>query len=342
MSYTLAPVSDPAEVQALLESEGLQLDPHLDYTCAVFDEGGAPIATGSCYGNTLRCFAVDGAHRGEGLLSTVLTHLCEVECQRGNLRLFLYTKGKAAPLFGDLGFYEIARTGERLVFMENRRNGFSNAVAQLAATRRPGVSGALVMNANPFTLGHQYLAEQAAAACDTLHLFVVSEDVSLVPFSVRRELVAKGVAHLPNVILHDSGPYIISNATFPSYFLGDEASVAECHARLDLAVFAKIAAALGITRRYVGEEPASQITALYNRVMAQELPKAGVACIVLPRKTAPDGQIISASTARRLLQEGAWDALAEFLPPASLAYFRSPAAAPVLAQLRQAKSFVHC
>lgn len=59
------------------------------------------------------------------------------------------------------------------------------------------------------------------------------------PFAVRRKLVEAGVAHLPNVVLHDSGPYIISNATFPSYFLKDEAAVIDGHARLDLAVFTK-------------------------------------------------------------------------------------------------------
>lgn len=133
---------------------------------------------------------------------------------------------------------------------------------ELEKTKTGGRSAALVMNANPFTLGHQYLAETAAAACDTLHLFVVSEDASLVPFAVRKKLVAEGVKHLPNVILHDSGPYIISNATFPSYFLKDEAAVIDGHARLDLAVFTRIAKALNITARYVGEEPTSQVTVL--------------------------------------------------------------------------------
>ena len=46
---------------------------------------------------------------------------------------------------------------------------------------------------------------------------------------------------------------LVSNATFPSYFLKDEAAVIDGHARLDLAVFTKIAAALNITARYVGE-----------------------------------------------------------------------------------------
>lgn len=226
----------------------------------MFDEDYHVIGTGSCFGNTLRCFAVSSDHQGEGLLNQIITHLIEVQCARGNLHLFLYTKVKSSKFFGDLGFYEIARVEDTLVFMENRRDGFGAYLRGLEKTKTEGRSAALVMNANPFTLGHQYLVETAAAACDTLHLFVVSEDASLVPFAVRKRLVAEGVRHLSNVVLHDSGPYIISNATFPSYFLKDETAVIEGHARLDLAVFTKIAAVLNVTARYVGEEPASQVT----------------------------------------------------------------------------------
>ena len=274
-----------AQIDTLLGQEGIRRDGNLDYICAMFDEEYNVIGTGS-FGNTLRCFAVSSAHQGEGLLNQIITHLIEVQCARGNMHLFLYTKVKSSRFFGDLGFYEIARVEDTLVFMENRRDGFGAYLRDLEKTRAEGKSAALVMNANPFTLGHQYLVEKAAAACDTLHLFVVSEDASLVPFAVRRKLVEAGVAHLPNVVLHDSGPYIISNATFPSYFLKDEAAVIDGHARLDLAVFTKIAAALNITARYVGEEPASQVTGLYNQIMCEQLPKAGIECVVVPRKEA--------------------------------------------------------
>lgn len=229
---------------------------------------------------------------------------------------------------------------DTLVFMENRRDGFGAYLRALEKTKTGGKSAALVMNANPFTLGHQYLVEKAAAACDTLHLFVVSEDASLVPFAVRKRLVEAGVAHLPNVVLHDSGPYIISNATFPSYFLKDEAAVIDGHARLDLAVFTKIAAALNITARYVGEEPTSQVTGLYNKIMCEQLPKAGIECIVVPRKEA-DGKAISASTVRQCLQSGDWETLKTLLPQTSLDYFRSPEAGPVLARIRSAGNVVH-
>lgn len=329
-----------AQIDALLQQEGIRRDGNLDYICAMLDENYNVIGTGSCFGNTLRCFAVSTAHQGEGLLNQIITHLIEIQCARGNLHLFLYTKVQSAKFFGDLGFYEIARVEDTLVFMENRRDGFGSYLRRLARSKTGGRSAALVMNANPFTLGHQYLVETASAACDTLHLFVVSEDASLVPFAVRKRLVAEGVAHLPNVVLHDSGPYIISNATFPSYFLKDETAVIDGHARLDLAVFTKIAAALNITARYVGEEPTSQVTGLYNKIMCEQLPKSGIDCIVIPRREA-NGKAISASTVRQCLQTGDWATLETLVPQTTLDYFQSPEAAPVLARIRNAGNVVH-
>lgn len=329
-----------SQVDDLLHREGLIRDGNLDYMCGMFDEDGQIVATGSCFGQTLRCFAVDGAHQGEGLLNTVVSHLMEVQYARGNSHLFLYTKPASAKFFGSLGFYEIARVTGSLVFMENRRTGFGNYLKALEKTKAEGISAALVMNANPFTLGHQYLVEQAAAACDTLHLFVLSEDVSFVPFAVRKRLVEAGTGHIPNVVLHDSGPYIISNATFPSYFLKDEDAVIENHARLDLAVFAKIAQTLNVTARYVGEEPTSHVTGRYNAIMAQELPKQGISCHILPRKEA-QGRPISASTVRTALREGDWQTLNAMLPPTTLAYFQTQEATPVLERIQKAEDVRH-
>lgn len=329
-----------AQIDALLQNEGITRDAHLDYICAMRDVDDEIIATGSCFGPTLRCFAVSSEHRGEGLLNEIISHLMEVQQARGNLHLFLYTKVNSAKFFGSLGFYEIARVDGTLVFMENRKSGFPNYLKNLEKTKRAGVSAALVMNANPFTLGHQYLVETAARNCDILHLFVLSEDASLVPFAVRKKLVQAGVAHIPNVVLHDSGPYIISSATFPSYFLKDEAAVIDGHARLDLAVFTRIAQALNVTHRFVGEEPTSQVTGLYNKIMAEELPKAGIQCHIIPRKEA-GGRAISASTVRVALQNGDWERLKSLVPPTTLDYFTSPEAVPVLERIRRAGNVIH-
>lgn len=344
MAYTISQVlpSDRralAQIDALLEQEGIRRDRHLDYICAMYDESQNIIATGSCFGNTLRCFAVSGSHQGEGLLNQIVTHLMSVQLERGNTRLFLYTKLSTARFFGDLGFYEIARVDNTLVFMENRRNGFSNYLKELA--RHKGErSAAIVMNANPFTLGHQYLVEKAAAEWGTVHLFLVSEDTSLVPFSVRKRLVQAGVSHLPNVQLHDTGPYIISSATFPSYFLKEENAVIRGQALLDLAVFTQIAHTLDISCRYVGEEPTSRVTGLYNEIMERELPKAGIECRVIPRLEL-EGEPVSASTVRRILRDGNWAGLRRLVPPATYDYFTSEEASPVLERIRQTGDVAH-
>ena len=217
--------------------------------------------------------------------------------------------------------------------------GHAAASTDGSGTSDPVIS-ALVMNANPFTLGHQYLVETAAASCDLLHLFIVSEDSSLVPFSVRKKLVMEGTAHLSNICYHESGPYIISSATFPSYFQKDETAVIESHARLDLAIFTRISEALGITCRYVGEEPTSLVTSMYNEIMAAELPKADIQCRIIPRKEA-NGKPISASTVRQCLKDGDMETLKALIPETTLRYFESPEAAPVIEKIRAEANVIH-
>ncbi len=328
------------QVDALLQQEGIRRDGNLDYTCGIFDPEGRLVATGSCFGPTLRCFAVDRSRQGEGLLNQVVTRLMEYEGERGIFHLFVYTKLSSVRFFRDLGFQEIARVENTLSFLENRPRGFQDFCAALEASRRPGKSAVVVMNANPFTLGHRFLVEKAASENDTVHLFVLEEDASLVPFSVRWNLVQAGTADLPNVICHASGPYLISSATFPSYFLRDEAAVIEGHARLDLALFRSIAEALGASSRYVGEEPTSQVTGLYNTILARELPAMGLQCVIVPRLTA-GGTGVSASTVRSLIHDGRLEDIRPLVPETTWTWFHSPQAAPVIQAIRRSGHVIH-
>lgn len=334
------------QIDSLLQQEGLHHDTNLDYTCGIYDDDMNIIATGSCFGNTLRCLAVSSSHQGEGLLNEVITHLIEFEHARGYRHLFLYTKCNTAKFFGDLGFYEIIRIEDQVVFMENRRNGFSDYLHALSGSNQnhpvsqQSKIAAIVMNANPFTLGHLCLLEKAAAENDILHLFIVSEDASVIPFSIRKRLVLEGTSHLGNIIYHDSGPYIISNATFPSYFQKDEASVISSHAKLDLEIFKKISSSLGIHRRYVGEEPLSQVTGIYNQIMYKKLPLAGIDCIVIPRKEV-NGTVISASTVRKALQDNAIDVLKALVPKTTFRFFQSEEALPIIAKLKSSGNVIH-
>ena len=332
---------DMAQVEALLHQEGIRLDQNLDYTCGIFDEDGKLIATGSCFENTLRCLAVSSAHQGEGLLNQIVSHLTEYQAARGNFRLFLYTKVKSAKFLADLGFYEIARVEDKLVFMENRRTGFGDYCARLAAARREGRRiTSVVMNANPFTLGHRYLVEQAAAENDVVHLFVLSQEAGPIPAAVRKKLVVEGVADLPNVICHDSDAYMISSATFPSYFLKDSDEVVRTQAALDLEIFKKIADTLGIQSRYVGQEPTSHTTCLYNEVMTEKMPGMGLECRILPRKTV-NGQVISASTVRQAIHDGKLESVRAMLPDTTYRYFAGPEGAQTVAALQAAENLIH-
>lgn len=326
-------------VDMLLQQEGIERDENLDYTCGIFDETGNLIATGSCFSNTLRCLAVCMDHRGEGLLKKLVAHLMEVQKERGNDHLFLYTKGTTAKYMK--GFYEIARVEDSLVFMENLPNGFADYCDNLAKSYREGerIAG-IVMNANPFTNGHLHLIEKAARENDVLHLFILSEEAGPIPFEVRRHLVHAGVAHLPNVVCHDSGPYIVSSATFPSYFLKDGDLVIKTQAALDLRVFGKIAARLGIQRRYVGQELTSHVTKLYNQVMLEDLPKMGMECIEIPR-LASDERVISASTVRQAIHDDKLDEIRDMLPPTTYEFFTSPESESIRAAIKAQDNVIH-
>lgn len=329
------------KVEQLLAKEGIQKDGNLEYTMGIYKQDEL-VATGSFFKNTLRCLAVDADYQGEGLLNKVLTHLLNVQYQKGNIEVFLYTKEDKAKFFVDLGFYEIASVKGLVVFMENRAAGFKNYLNNLVKTKLPGSSiASVVVNANPFTLGHQYLIEQAAKENDILHIFVVSEDVSIVPFAIRYELVQKGTQHLKNVVIHETGSYLISNVTFPSYFLKDADSVIEAHAKLDIEIFKNnIAKCLGITKRYLGEEPLSHVTNIYNKIMKTELEKTGIACIVLDRKQV-EGAPISASKVRQFIHDGELKKIKPLVPQTTYDFFKSAAGAEIIKKIEKTENVIH-
>ena len=323
----------------LLNQEGIKRDRNLDYTCVAYDSDYNIIGTGSCFGNTLRCLAVSHEHQGEGLTNKIVSHLIQYQFDRGNFHLFIYTKYTTYHLFKDLGFYEIVRIKDQIVFMENKKNGFNDYLKELSKYKLNDNANAkkiaaIVMNANPFTLGHLYLIEKASKENDILHLFIVSEDKSIVPFNVRKKLIMEGTAHLKNIIYHDSGPYIISSATFPSYFQKDEKDVIESHANLDLEIFVKIAKALNINVRYVGEEPTSLVTGIYNKIMEKKLPENGIECFVVKRKEM-DGNIISASEVRKKIKEGNIEGIKNMVPVSTYKFFISEEGKNVINKIKQ-------
>lgn len=329
------------KIDSLLQAEGIRRDKHLDYTCAIFDEEGNPIATGSTFSNSLRCFAVDQHYQGEGLLNKIISHLIDYQYEQGHFQLFIYTKTSSSKFFNDVGFHSIATVPDQVTFLENSSSRFNNYLQNFAQKHQEGSKiASIVMNANPFTLGHLSLVEKACQENDHVHLFVVSEDSSLFPFAIRFSLIQAGTAHLTNLTLHESGPYMISAATFPSYFQKDEEAVMKSHTLLDLTIFTKIAAVLGINRRYVGVEPTSVVTNLYNETMQKLLPDYGIEVVEIPR-IETDGHVISASTVRKLIQEDNLEATRDYLPETTYNFLYTEAAQPIINKIKNSHNVVH-
>ena len=203
------------KLEEFLAKQDLRYDEQIEETCNLVDGDGNIAATCSLHANVLKCIAVSENYQGYGLSPRVVTLMINRANEKGIKHLFLFTKPKNYQMFSDMGFYPITQT-EDILLMENERSGIDKYIDSLPKGETGGKIGAIVMNCNPFTNGHRYLVETAAAQCDTLHLFVLSEDKSEFPAAVRYDLVKKGVADIPNVIVHQTSDYLISSAVFPT------------------------------------------------------------------------------------------------------------------------------
>ena len=180
----------------------------------------------------------------------------------------------------------------------------------------PPRGGVVVMNCNPFTLGHRYLIEQAAKQVERLYVMVVREDCSLFAYTERKAMVEQGVAEIENVSVIDGSDYAISRATFPTYFLKRLDDAADTQMLLDLDLFRRhIAPALGATVRFVGTEPTDQLTRRYNQLMHEALKDVREI-----NRLEKDGNAVSASRVRKAMEEGDMNTIRQLVPPTTLPY----------------------
>ncbi len=305
---------------AFLAKAALTAEEMPEKTVLVWD-GDALIATGSRQGNLLKYIAVDEMRQGEGLTATVLTALRQDAFSAGYDHLFLYTKPKNKYMFSSLFFYPVAQT-DAVLLMEDQKNGIQAFLDTLPVKTGCATVGAAVMNCNPFTLGHRYLIETAAKQCDQLYVFVLSEDKSQFSANDRLALVKAGTADLPNVTVLPTGPYLISSATFPTYFLKDRDAAQTVQCLLDIEIFAKyFVPKFGISHRFVGTEPLSPMTNLYNEALKAYLPGKGITVCQIPRLQAGDTPI-SASYVRSLLGKGQPELLSSLVPATTFHYLQ--------------------
>ena len=284
------PLSSPffrQRVERFLGENGLRMEV-LDVYSVIENEAGRILAGAGIRKDIIKCIAVAQEARSEGLVAPLVSYLISLAASRGIPELKLYTKPENKAIFESLGFHVLA-SAPQAILMENGR-GLERYCDYLRSQKGKGRCGVVVMNANPFTLGHLYLLQQAAAQVDTLFVIPVKEDGQRFSYSERISMIKKAEenyflcsspknqfssaeANTGKIVILEGSEYQISAATFPTYFLKDLSEAAETHIRLDLDLFQRhIAPALKAEVRFVGTEPDDALTNHYNTIMKELLP----------------------------------------------------------------------
>ena len=333
------PMSVPSvrrQVEDFLGSNGLRLG-EVDLYLAVLSEDGAILAGGGLQRDILKCLAVSAEARSLGLSVPLVSRLISVASERGCTNVKVFTKPENRALFESLGFKLLAEA-PKAILLENGR-GLADYCAYLRAHQAPGV---IIMNANPFTLGHKYLVERAESR--NLVIIPVKEDASRFSYAERLAMIRSGAGDWADVV--EGSDYQISAATFPTYFLKNLSDAAETQMRLDIDLFGRhIAPALGARVRYVGSEPADPLTARYNALLKELLPKYGIQLVEIQRlavdsdcqadsSTPPSAPLrmtrgttfelvkgpVTATAVRALLDEGRFKAASALTPESTWPY----------------------
>lgn len=182
-------------------------------------------------------------------------------------------------------------------------------------------TGCIIMNANPFTLGHRALVEMSLEQVENLYVFVVQEDKSYFSFEDRFEMVKDGCRDLKNVKVLPTGKIMASAATVPAYFQrGQSTGAVEIDMRNEIAVMAGfIAPALNITVRFMGTEPTCEVTRQLLEQTKELLPYYGVQLVVFERAEI-ENKPISASVVRKLMKDNKKEEIKKIVPETTYTY----------------------
>lgn len=306
----------------------LKYEEGIEYSVCIFQDEGEIVAAGSVEQNVIKCVAVHPDYQGCGLAAEIISHLVQYEFEKGRTHIFIYTKPENEEMFSDMGFYTILCTKD-ILFMENQKHGFQKFIRKLKLETPTDIlaeectAGSIVANCNPFTLGHRYLIEKALEECDYVHLFILSGSRGKFSEESRFEMVKKGICGIERVILHKTSDYMLSAATFPTYFFKDKLQGAQANCMLDLKIFCeKIAPKLHITKRFVGTEPFCSVTALYNSEMKRILPAYDIEVKEIERIVLCENPI-SASAVRKFIRNKEFAQVRKMVPESVYEYLRN-------------------
>lgn len=335
-------LKDKDEVKGVcefLQTFQLKLDDNVDYTI-VIRQNNEIKATCSKSKNVFKCFAVSDDLRGTGVAAILMGAVSDKLFEEGIYHSFIFTKVANIDIFTSLG-YTLIQEIENVALLESGVYDIKKHLEDMKVEYNIDNStmrSAIVMNCNPFTLGHKYLIEEAAKQSSEVLVFIVEEDKSSFPFIYRYEMVKEGVSHLNNVKVLKGGEYIISEATFPTYFLRKKDEILKAYTTLDASIFGRyFCGKLNINKRFIGEEPYCDVTNTYNDALKQILPSYGVEVVEIKRK-AYRSDIISASKVRKLIVEGRISEIRNLVPSSTWEFLNTVIGKEIMGRIKLSDS----
>lgn len=319
-------------VENFLQTNGLRLD-DVDYYAGIFKLGSDEmLAGGGLKGATIKCLAVSDEHRNEALACRMVSHLVSTALANGHQTVRLFTKPSNRAVFESMSFRLLAEAPQAII-METGLGGIDTYCRYLSAQPKGNNTaggsqevGVIVMNANPFTLGHRYLIKKAAEQVEHLYVIAVKEEASLFGYDERLAMIRSGVGGISNVTVCEGSDYAVSSTTFPTYFLKRVTDASDTQMMLDIDLFRRhIAPALGATVRFVGSEPTDALTHRYNEMLKSMLPRVTEVERLMFSSTADSTASahpmpLSATLVRAAIGQGSLAEVATMVPDTTLPY----------------------
>ena len=303
------------QVKIFLASFGLRYEKDIDKTLYI-EENGNIIATISKAKDIIKCLAISSNYQSENLSSVLVSKILEKMHEENIYSYMVFTKAIYENTFINLGFKKLVNTSNT-VMLEGGVDSIEDAIKKMKVKINAEYGtitddikvGSIVMNANPVTLGHQYLIEQSIKENDLTLVFVVEEDNQEFDFQSRYGLVYLTCKKYENVVVLPASKYIVSKKTFPTYFLKEDIVDKEI-SLVDGLIFKNyFMKHLKIDRRYVGSEVKEKMND-YNMTLKEILEDK----LILLERISLDDQVVSASHVRELLKEGSIEKALTYIP----------------------------
>jgi len=270
------------------------------------EDSGSIIGTISIDKEVIKCFAVDGDYQSSEVSSLLINETISYFKDNNIYNYQVYTKPKYKKQFISFGFRELVETNN-VALLEAGAISIFDSIKKIKTEIDISVGeidetsdiASIVMNANPITLGHEYLIEKASREHNIVLVFVVEEDLSYFSFKERQSMVYLTCHKYDNVIVIPSTKYMVSLMSFPSYFLKTKEEVVNEYALIDSLIFKEyFMKYLFIKKRYVGTETKDYMIT-YNEKL-KEILKDDL--IIVERNKNENNEIISASKIREYLK----------------------------------------